>query len=311
MEVHSPDSKIMAGKEQIGQENKPSKDPGDDQGRSMIEVEGLTKNYGAVRAVDHVSFKIPSGQVFGLLGPNGAGKSTTIKMLTTLSIPDAGRCWIDGVEVIKDPLSVKVRIGVVPQENNLDRDLTAYENLQIYAWLHRVKHAPEEIQSMLQAVDLWERKDSVVNQFSGGMQRRLLLARALLPKPLVLFLDEPSIGLDPQIRRQMWDMIRKTKIEGRTIVLTTHYIEEAEALCDRVGILAKGKLIALDSPQTLKAIVGEYVVEFVNPEGKLLQQICRNPEEAHALARQRENGVTIRKTNLEDVFIKLTGERIE
>jgi ABC-2 type transport system ATP-binding protein len=282
--------------------------PGD---RSMIDAEGLTKNYGAVRAVDHVSFRIPAGQVFGLLGPNGAGKTTTIKMLTTLSIPDSGRCRIDGVEVAEDPRSVKVRIGVVPQENNLDRDLTAYENLQIYAWLHRVKRAPEEIQSMLRAVDLWERKDSVVNHFSGGMQRRLLLARALLPKPLVLFLDEPSIGLDPQIRRQMWDMIRKTKIEGRTIVLTTHYIEEAEALCDRVGILARGRLIALDTPRNLKAIVGEYVVEFINPEGRLLQQICRDPEEAHALARQRENGVTIRKTNLEDVFIKLTGERIE
>ena len=301
----------MNEKEGFGQKNTISKDPGGPGERSMIEVEGLTKSYGTVRAVDRVSFKIPSGQVFGLLGPNGAGKTTTIKMLTTLSVPDSGRCWIDGFEVIKDPLSVKIRIGVVPQENNLDRDLTAYENLQIYAWLHRMKHARGEIQSRLQAVDLWERKDSVVNHFSGGMQRRLLLARALLPKPLVLFLDEPSIGLDPQIRRQMWDMIRKTKIEGRTIVLTTHYIEEAEALCDRVGILSQGKLIALDTPQSLKAIVGGYVVEFINPEGKLLQQICRNPEEAHALARQRENGVTVRKTNLEDVFIKLTGERIE
>jgi ABC-2 type transport system ATP-binding protein len=169
----------------------------------------------------------------------------------------------------------------------------------------------DEIEAMLRAVDLWERKDSVVAHFSGGMQRRLLLARALLPRPQVLFLDEPSIGLDPQIRRQMWDMIRKTKIEGRTIVLTTHYIEEAEALCDRVGILSKGRLIALDTPQSLKAIVGEFVVEFISQEGKLLQQICRDPEEAHRLAKQRENGVTIRKTNLEDVFIKLTGERIE
>jgi ABC-2 type transport system ATP-binding protein len=311
MDVPFLDFRIMTEKEEFEPKNTVPQDPGGPGERSMIEVEGLTKNYGTVRAVDHVSFKIPSGQVFGLLGPNGAGKTTTIKMLTTLSVPDSGRCWIDGFEVIKDPLSVKIRIGVVPQENNLDRDLTAYENLQIYAWLHRVKHAREEIRSLLQAVDLWERKDSVVNHFSGGMQRRLLLARALLPKPLVLFLDEPSIGLDPQIRRQMWDMIRKTKIEGRTIVLTTHYIEEAEALCDRVGILSKGKLIALDTPQSLKAIVGEYVVEFITPEGKLFQQICRNPEEAHALARQRENGVAVRKTNLEDAFIKLTGERIE
>ncbi len=277
----------------------------------MIEAEGLTKRYGPIRAVDQVSFKIPPGQVFCLLGPNGAGKTTTIKMLTTLSIPNSGRCSISGFDVVKNPMAIKMRIGVVPQENNLDRELTAYENLLIYAWLHRVEDSKKKIEAMLHAVDLWERKDSVVANFSGGMQRRLLLARALLPKPLVLFLDEPSIGLDPQIRRQMGDMIRKTKIEGRTIILTTHYIEEAEALCDRVGILSRGRLISLDSPQNLKALVGDYIVEFITPEGKLVQQICRNAEEAHGLAKQRENGVTIRRTNLEDVFIKLTGERIE
>jgi len=277
----------------------------------MIEAEGLTKSYGPIRAVDRVSFKIPPGQVFGLLGPNGAGKTTTIKMLTTLSIPNSGRCSISGFDVVKNPLAIKMRIGVVPQENNLDRELTAYENLLIYAWLHRVEDSKKKIEAMLHAVDLWERKDSVVANFSGGMQRRLLLARALLPRPLVLFLDEPSIGLDPQIRRQMGNMIRKTKIEGRTIILTTHYIEEAEALCDRVGILSRGRLISLDSPQNLKALVGEYIVEFITPEGKLIQQICKNAEEAHGLAKQRENGVTIRRTNLEDVFIKLTGERIE
>jgi ABC-2 type transport system ATP-binding protein len=277
----------------------------------MIEAVGLTKNYGLIRAVDRVSFNIPPGQVFGLLGPNGAGKTTTIKMLTTLSLPDQGRCLIDGFDVVKNPMAVKMRIGVVPQEINLDRDLTAYENLLIYGRLHRVEDLRRGVEAMLRALDLWERRDSVVVNFSGGMQRRLLLARALLPKPAVLFLDEPSVGLDPQIRRQMWDVIRKTKIEGRTIVLTTHYIEEAEALCGRVGILAKGRLIALDTPENLKAIVGEYVVEFISPEGRLQQQICRNPEEAHALARQGQDGVTIRKTNLEDVFIKLTGERIE
>jgi ABC-2 type transport system ATP-binding protein len=277
----------------------------------MIQAEGLTKSYGPIRAVDRVSFKIPPGQVFGLLGPNGAGKTTTIKMLTTLSIPNSGRCSISGFDVVKNPLAIKMRIGVVPQENNLDRELTAYENLLIYAWLHRVEDSKKKIEAMLHAVDLWERKDSVVANFSGGMQRRLLLARALLPRPLVLFLDEPSIGLDPQIRRQMGNMIRKTKIEGRTIILTTHYIEEAEALCDRVGILSRGRLISLDSPQNLKALVGEYIVEFITPEGKLIQQICKNAEEAHGLAKQRENGVTIRRTNLEDVFIKLTGERIE
>jgi ABC-2 type transport system ATP-binding protein len=277
----------------------------------MIEAVELTKNYGEVRAVERVSFTIPQGEVFGLLGPNGAGKTTTIKMLTTLSRPDSGRCTIDGFDVVKSAFDIKGRIGVVPQENNLDRELTAFENLLIYAMLHRVKDRNKEIKAALMMVDLWDRKDSEVTHFSGGMQRRLLLARALLPQPSILFLDELSIGLDPQIRRQMWDMIRKTKIQGRTVILTTHYIEEAENLCDRVGILSRGKLITLDTPANLKASVGEYIVEQIDQEGKLMQTICKSPEEARELAKNKEAGVTIRKSNLEDVFIKLTGERIE
>ncbi|MBU1207472.1 MAG: ATP-binding cassette domain-containing protein [Proteobacteria bacterium] len=277
----------------------------------MIEVKDLTKSYGNIRAVQDVSFEIRKGEVFGLLGPNGAGKTTIIKMLTTLSRPDAGRCMIDGFHVVEEPFEIKKRIGIVPQENNLDRELTAYENLLIYGMLHRVRDMKGEIRSALRMVDLWDRKDSLVSSFSGGMQRRLLLSRALLTVPSVLFLDEPSIGLDPQIRRQMWNVIRKTRIDGRTVVITTHYIEEAEALCDRVGILSKGKLIALDSPKNLKAMVGEYTAEFINNDGRLIQQVCRRREDALEMARGRDDGVTIRRSNLEDVFIKLTGERIE
>ncbi|HCX89040.1 MAG TPA: ABC transporter [Deltaproteobacteria bacterium] len=277
----------------------------------MIEVENLTKKYGNIKAVDAVSFEISRGEVFGLLGPNGAGKTTIIKMLTTLSRPDAGRCMLDKISIVENPFEIKKRIGVVPQENNLDRELTAYENLLIYGMLHKVEELKKKIRGALQMVDLWGRKDSVVSGFSGGMQRRLLLSRALLTEPFILFLDEPSIGLDPQIRRQMWDVIRKTRIDGRTVVITTHYIEESEALCDRVGILSKGKLIALDSPENLKAMVGEYVVERVDGNGRLIQHICRDREAAHGLARDSETPVTIRKSNLEDVFIKLTGERIE
>jgi len=277
----------------------------------MIEVENLTKKYGNIKAVDAVSFEISRGEVFGLLGPNGAGKTTIIKMLTTLSRPDAGRCMLDKISIVENPFEIKKRIGVVPQENNLDRELTAYENLLIYGMLHKVEELKKKIRGALQMVDLWGRKDSVVSGFSGGMQRRLLLSRALLTEPFILFLDEPSIGLDPQIRRQMWDVIRKTRIDGRTVVITTHYIEESEALCDRVGILSKGKLIALDSPQNLKAMVGEYTVEFIHNDGRLIQQICRSREDALEIARGRDDGVTIRRSNLEDVFIKLTGERIE
>ncbi|AFM28049.1 ABC transporter ATP-binding protein [Desulfomonile tiedjei] len=277
----------------------------------MIEVMGLEKHYGKIRAVENLSFRIERGSVFGLLGPNGAGKTTTIKMLTTLTKPDAGHCFIEGHDVAKDPVKVKRLMGVVPQENNLDRELTAYENLLIYCMLHGTSDRETKIRSCLQLVDLWDRRDSVVMRFSGGMQRRLLIARSLLTEPSVLFLDEPSIGLDPQIRRQMWDIIRKTRIDGRTVVITTHYIEEAEVLCDQVGILAKGSLIALDTSKNLKATVGEYIVEFVNGDGKLIQRICKDREEAHGVALCQDCSVTIRKSNLEDVFIKLTGERIE
>lgn len=277
----------------------------------MIEVDGLTKKYGSIIAVNDISLRIEKGEIFGLLGPNGAGKTTLIKTLTSLSRYDWGRAAIDGFDVVEQGFEIKKRVGVVPQENNLDKELTAYENLLIYGMLHLVKPLKERIRDVLDMVGLWDRRDSVVSHFSGGMQRRLLVARALISEPYVLFLDEPSTGLDPQIRRSLWDIIRKAGRGGRTVVITTHYIEEAEALCDRVGILSKGKLIALDRPDSLKAHVGEYVIEFIDAEGKLLQEMFRSREEAHERAREIEASVTVRKTNLEDVFIKFTGERIE
>lgn len=277
----------------------------------MIEIKGLTKNYGRICAVDNLNLTIDRGEVFGLLGPNGAGKTTTIKILTTLTTPDEGSCTINGFDILRDRQEIKKIIGVVPQENNLDRELTAWENLTIYSMLHAVSDRKRKIRDHLEMVNLWDRRDTVVAGFSGGMQRRLLLARALLSQPAVLFLDEPSIGLDPQIRRQMWDMIRKTGIDGRTVILTTHYIEEAEALCRRVGIMSRGGLIALDTPGNLKNSVGEYIVELINAEGKLQQQICPSRDDANKIAAGYSGNVIIRKTNLEDVFIQLTGERIE
>lgn len=277
----------------------------------MIEVMGLTKQYGSIKALDNLSFRVERGSVFGLLGPNGAGKTTTIKILTTLSKPDGGRAVIAGHDVVKEPVSVKRLMGVMPQENNLDRELTAYENLLIYSMLYEVPDREAKIHWCLNLVDLWARRDELLMRFSGGMQRRLLIARALLTEPSVLFLDEPSIGLDPQIRRQLWDIIRKTRIDGRTVVITTHYIEEAEALCDHVGILNKGALIALDTPDNLKATLGEYIVEFVNDDGKLVQQMCKDREEATSMVLCTDCEVRIRRSNLEDVFVKLTGERIE
>lgn len=276
----------------------------------MLEVYDLHKVYGKRQvAVQCVTLQVPKGTIFGLLGPNGAGKTTIIKILTTLTKPDSGRCLINGLDVLKDPLAVKKIIAVVPQENNLERELTVYENLYIYGLLHGVDNIRAKIQNKLQLLGL--PSDTLAGRLSGGMQRRLLIARALLTEPEVLFLDEPSIGLDPQIRRQLWDVIRKTKIEGRTVVLTTHYIEEAEALCDSIGILSQGKLVALDSPANLKKLIGEYVVEVIAEDGSSRQYFFDSILKAHEQARMLQNTVVIRKSNLEDVFLHLTGQRLQ
>lgn len=282
---------------------------------NLIQISGLSKTYGnktrKITALEDINLTIENGTVFGLLGPNGAGKTTMIKILTTLSKPDKGQCKIAGVDVVKDPINVKKMIGVVPQENNLDRELSAFENLLIYGMLHKVSNLDKKIKNLLQFVGLEDKSDIMVSHFSGGMQRRLLIARALLTEPAILFLDEPTIGLDPQIRRQFWDMIRKIRKNGSTIILTTHYIEEADALCDKVGILSKGKIVTVDTPSNLKMLVGIYVVDVIDADGKLTQHMFKSKEEAQSKAREFSEGVTIRRSNLEDVFVRLTGERIE
>lgn len=277
----------------------------------IIRVEELVKDYGTVRAVDSVSFKIFKGETFGLLGPNGAGKTTTIKILTTLTRPTSGMAYVAGLNVAESPSRIKPLIGVVPQEINLDRELTAYENMLIYAMLHGVRERRSKIEEKLRMVGLWQRRNTPVQALSGGMQRRLLIARALLGGASIFFLDEPTVGLDPQVRREIWDTIRRIRARGGTILLTTHYIEEAEALCDRVGILSRGKLIALGNPHRLKAEIGSYVVESINEDGSVSRVVCKSRQEAQELVTRAHNTVTIRRSNLEDVFIKLTGERIE
>jgi ABC-2 type transport system ATP-binding protein len=277
----------------------------------MIVLDNITKDYGKIRAVDRLSLEIPANEIFGLLGPNGAGKTTTIKILNTLVKPTSGRAWLDGIDVSRDPLEIKKRIGVVPQEINLDRDLTAHENLRIYGLLHRIPDLEAKIEEHLTIFDLWQRRDDPVQTFSGGLQRRLLIARALLGNPKVLFLDEPSIGLDPQVRREIWNRIFQIRARGTTVLLTTHYIEEAEALSDRVGILSKGRLIALDTPDQLKKTVGEFVVEIPKEDGGKFYRICRNRHDAQCAMQEAEHEITMRKTNLEDVFVKLTGERMK
>jgi ABC-2 type transport system ATP-binding protein len=275
----------------------------------MIEVRDLTKYYGPVQAVNQINFAVAAGEIVGFLGPNGAGKTTTIKILTTLARPSRGTARIHDFDVVRQPLAVKKLIGVCPQEINLDRELTAFENLWIYGRLHRMPDLPARIAELLTFGNLQDRADSLVRDFSGGMQRRLLILRALVSRPRVLFLDEPTVGLDPQVRRQLWNLIQGFKQEGITIILTTHYIEEAEMLCDRVGVLNRGRLIALDTPAALVAKVGGYVVETLN-SGQRQYLLVRDKEDAYARAQTEPSGVIIRQANLEDVFIQLTGERL-
>jgi len=275
----------------------------------MIAISKLTKYYGKITALEDLTLEIAAGEVFGLLGPNGAGKTTTIKILTALSFPSGGDAWIGGFDVVRERPQLKPLIAVCPQEINLDRELTAYENLWFYGRLFKVPEISRRIMEVLEWAQLEQRAHDRVKGFSGGLQRRLLIARALLSRPRVLFLDEPTVGLDPQIRRQLWDMIRQLQAEGITILLTTHYIEEAESLCHRVGILNKGRLIALDTPANLTARVGGYVVESVNG-ARRSYTLVQNREEAYVRAQEETAGVLIRRANLEDLFIQLTGERL-
>jgi ABC-2 type transport system ATP-binding protein len=226
---------------------------------TIIEVEALEKQYGRspVKAVNGISFKVKRGEVFGLLGPNGAGKTTTIGVLTTRVLPTGGRAMIAGVDVVADPVGVKPSIAVVPQRNNLDRSLTAIENLTFHAAYFGIGRAERSRRAMelLKQFGLGERAKDKVDKYSGGMAQRLLIARALMHSPRVLFLDEPTTGLDPQARLFLWEMIQTLNQHGLTVLLTTHDMEEAEKLCNRVAIMDHGKILALDTPPNLGKLV--------------------------------------------------------
>lgn len=277
----------------------------------MIIIEGLVKRFAGRAAVAGLSLKIAKGETFGLLGPNGAGKTTTIRVLTMLTRATAGRIQIAGLTLPDSERQIKAIIGVVPQFFNLDGDLTAWENLELHGRLHHLP-APERrrrIAELLSFVELAERGGDRVNTFSGGMKRRLMIARALLHRPQVLFLDEPTVGLDPQVRRRLWDLIRRLNEEGLTVLLTTHYIEEAENLCSRVAILDQGRLIALDTPAALCQGLGRFVVEWLDGEATNFRFFPERSAAAGFAATLTVNA-TIRLSSLEDVFVELTGRKV-
>jgi ABC-2 type transport system ATP-binding protein len=278
----------------------------------MIDIINLTKDFGQLHAVRSVSFSVNKGEVFGLLGPNGAGKTTTIRMLTTLLEPTSGSASVGGHDVFAESLAVKRLIGVVPQMLNLDIDLTGAENLEFHGRLHTMQRADRtaRIAELLRFVGLWDKRDSPVEHLSGGMRRRLLIARGLMHRPAVVFMDEPTVGLDPQARRMIWGLIESLKREGVTILLTTHYIEEADALCDRVAIMRAGTIIALDRPSVLKNSVGSFALECAGNHDAP-RRFFPSREEAINAGRDQCSDIMVRDVTLEDVFINLTGERIE
>ncbi|OGL25934.1 multidrug ABC transporter ATP-binding protein [Candidatus Saccharibacteria bacterium RIFCSPHIGHO2_12_FULL_49_19] len=222
--------------------------------RSAIEAEGVTKRFGKLVAVDDISFKVDGGEIFAFLGPNGAGKSTTIKMLTTMLRPSSGKLYLAGHDVTREQAWARKSFGIVFQDPSLDEELTAYENMELHAALYHVPkiEQPERIIDLLKLVGLSERKDSFIKTFSGGMRRRLEIARGLLHHPKVLFLDEPTLGLDTQTRNVLWDYVRKlSKSEGMTIFFTTHYLDEAEEIAERIAIIDHGKIVAVGTVKEL------------------------------------------------------------
>ena len=278
----------------------------------MIRIEGLTKRYGSIVALDGLDLHVQQGEFFGFLGPNGAGKTTTIRILTTLTLSNAGKAWIAGHEISAEPLPAKAHMGVVPQTVNLDQELTAAENLEVHGLLYNMTLAERKnkITEVLAETGLSDRVKDRVRTFSGGMKRRLMIGRALMHEPSVLFLDEPTVGLDASVKRKLWALLKQINRGGATIFLTTHYIDEAENLCDRVGIVHHGKLIALDTPRNLIQSAGSHVADVFEND-TMTTHFFDSRKAAGAFASTQSHPVMIRNCNLEDVFVKLTGEPIQ
>jgi len=280
----------------------------------MIEISGLAKDYSGKKIIDGLNLEVEEGELFAFLGPNGAGKTTTIRILTTLTKPSSGRVLIDGIDVVRDPANVKSVFGIVQQHLSLNRDLTIAENLELHARLHHLtqKERKERISDLLDYVELSDHAGYLIDDVSGGMKRRAMIARALIHRPKLLFLDEPTVGLDAQTRRKVWDLIRKMNSDGATIFLTTHYIEEAEALCRRTGIIHHGSLISLGAPIDLRKKLGLIAVEIqTDGNGTEYRYFSDRSKAAEFISGlpDREK-VVMRQSNLEDVFIELTGQKV-
>jgi lipooligosaccharide transport system ATP-binding protein len=292
-----------------------------------IRLRGVVKRFGAITAVDGLDLDVPEGTCLGLLGPNGAGKSTTMRMLTAQAIPDEGTLSALGYELPKDSKQARAECGVVPQLDNLDIELTARQNLAVFARLYRVPRGERRaaIERALEVANLGGRADTPVDELSGGMRRRLLIARGLVHRPRLLLLDEPTVGLDPQVRQELWALIDALRTEGTTILMSTHYIEEAERLADTVAIMADGRIVARGRPADLvREHAGAETLEVYGPPQRLAE--VREAAQAQGF-RTRRTGTAVailgsengngqlpegvrRAASLEDVFVLLTGEEV-
>jgi lipooligosaccharide transport system ATP-binding protein len=295
---------------------------------AAIELKGVVKRFGEITAVDGLDLEVPEGICLGLLGPNGAGKSTTMRMLTGQAVADSGEIRVLGFELPGQSKEARLRMGVTPQLDNLDIDVTVQDNLAVFARLYRVKDVPAAVDRALELARLTERRADAVDKLSGGMRRRLLLARGLVHDPQLVLLDEPTVGLDPQIRTQMWTLIDGLRTRGATILMSTHYIEEAERLADEVAVMAEGKIVARGKPtELIREYAGVETAEVYGPPDRLAE--ARALAESEGL-RVRPAGPAIaivgaerstdgavpddairRAASLEDVFVLLTGEEAE
>lgn len=295
---------------------------------SAIELRGVVKRYGELTAVDHLDLDVPSGSCVGLLGPNGAGKSTTMKMLTAQAIADEGQLSVLGYRLPGDSKQARAQCGVVPQLDNLDVTLTVEQNLRVFAHLYRIpaRQRAAAIERALEIARLTDRRTTKIDKLSGGMRRRLLIARALLHGPKLVLLDEPTVGLDPQVRQELWALIDSLRAQGTSVLMTTHYIEEAERLCDTVTIMSKGSAVATGAPDALVLeYAGEHAWEVYGPPD-MLEDVERVARAAGRPTRRTGTSVSVlggdsapegyadaarqRTSNLEDVFVLLTGEEI-
>ena len=278
----------------------------------MIILENLNKHYKAVHALKDINLHVNAGELFAFLGPNGAGKTTAIRIMTGLTRLSSGKAFLNRFDVEKNSIAAKKECGLVPQAINLDQELTVFENLDIHCRLYRmpVNRRRIKIDELLDYMDILDKKKTLIKHLSGGMKRRVMIARALTHSPQILFLDEPTVGLDANIRRRIWAIIKRIQQDGTTIFLTTHYIEEAEFLAQRVAFLNEGEIVALDTPENFMAEMGVWAIDRLK-ESNMETTYFQTRREAKSFIVEQEKSFTLRRVNLEDVFLALTGKKVK